>query len=287
MNSSAGAPPGLRGAWGQLWIIAGEEYRRSLETRWLFGFATLFAGVVLALSYFGLVASREVGFQSLARVTLSLLNLVLILVPLTSLMLGTQSLTRSPESLALLLAQPVRRRDVLVGKYLGTLAAMSIAQLHGFGGGGLLVAMSSGSEQVWGYVALVGLSLGLAAASLALAFLVAARWPDRVRALSVALMVWIGQVVLYDLLVLGLSAVLRGLALQQILVPALLLNPVDLVRVLTTLAVGSGALFGPTSASLVRTFGGPIGVSVSLAALACWIAGPVMLAVRVFDRRDL
>ena len=36
-----------------------------------------------------------------------------------------------------------------------------------------------------------------------------------------------------DLLVLGLSAVLRGLALQQILVPALLLNPVDLVRVLT------------------------------------------------------
>ena len=69
-NSIAGRRPA-----NILMVIAAHEYRRALETRWLFGFALIFAAVVLALSYFGLVASREVGFQSLARLTLSLLNL--------------------------------------------------------------------------------------------------------------------------------------------------------------------------------------------------------------------
>ena len=270
-----------------LGVIALHEYRRALETRWLFGFALIFAVVVLALSYFGLVASREVGFQSLARLTLSLLNLVLVLVPLAALTFGTQSLARDPEALALLLAQPVRRRDVLLGKYLGTLAALWAAELLGFGGGGILVALSAGSGQGPGYAVLVALSMALAASSLALAFLIAALWPERVRSLSAALLLWIVQVILYDLLVLGLSAVLRGVALEQLLVPALLLNPVDLVRVLTTLAVGSGALFGPTSASLVRLFGAPAGIAASLGALVLWIVGPLALAVRVFERRDL
>ena len=270
-----------------LGVIALHEYRRALETRWLFGFALIFAVVVLALSYFGLVASREVGFQSLARLTLSLLNLVLVLVPLAALTFGTQSLARDPEALALLLAQPVRRRDVLLGKYLGTLAALWAAELLGFGGGGILVALSAGSGQGPGYAVLVALSMALAASSLALAFLIAAIWPERVRSLSAALLLWIVQVILYDLLVLGLSAVLRGVALEQLLVPALLLNPVDLVRVLTTLAVGSGALFGPTSASLVRLFGAPAGIAASLGALVLWIVGPLALAVRVFERRDL
>lgn len=42
-------------------IVAAEEYRRALETRWLFAFTALFALLVLGLSYFGLAQSREVG----------------------------------------------------------------------------------------------------------------------------------------------------------------------------------------------------------------------------------
>ena len=73
-------------------VIAREEYRRALETRWLFLFTILFALLVLGLSFFGLAQSREVGFQGFARVTLSLMNLVLIIVPLAALLLGVTSL---------------------------------------------------------------------------------------------------------------------------------------------------------------------------------------------------
>ena len=68
--------------------------------------------------------------------------------------------------------------------------------------------------------------------------------------------------------------------------PSLVLNPVDLVRVLTTLSVGSGALFGPTSAVLVKLFGSAGGVALGVATLIVETAVPLFVAVRIFERRD-
>ena len=98
------------GRWHRVGVVAREEFRQALESRWLFGFTALLAALVLGLSFFGMAQSREVGFQGFARVTLSLMNLVLFIVPLTGLMLGVTSVTGGPGALPLLLAQPVSRR---------------------------------------------------------------------------------------------------------------------------------------------------------------------------------
>jgi Cu-processing system permease protein len=267
-------------------IVAGEEYRRALETRWLFTFTALFALLVLGLSYFGLAQSREVGFQGFSRLTLSLMNLVLFLVPLTGLVVGVGSLAGGGEALPLLLAQPVSRGEVLIGKYLGLCAALSVSQALGFGGGGIVVAFQAGSDQIAGFVALTALSLLLGCLSLAAALCIASVAADRLRALSMALLLWLSMVVLYDVAILGATALLRGLPLQAVLIPALLVNPVDLVRVLITIAVGSGALFGPTSAVLVRFFGGGGGVLLALGALLVETLVPLLIALHVFRRRD-
>lgn len=275
-----------RGSIRRVLVVAREEYRRALETRWLFAFTTLFALLVLGLSYFGLAQSREVGFQGFARVTLSLMNLVLIIVPLTGLMLGVTSIAGAGESLALLLAQPVSRGEVLAGKFLGLAAALGVAQALGFGGGGVVVALNGGTEQVPGFLALTALSLVLGWITLAAAICIAALWPDRLRAMSAALLLWLLMVIAYDLVVLGATTLLSGLPLQSVLFPALIVNPVDLVRVLTTLAVGSGALFGPTSAVLMRMFGTAGGVALGIAVLLVEGVVPLVVAARVFRRRD-
>lgn len=267
-------------------IVAREEFRRALETRWLFAFTALFAVLVLGLSFFGLAQSREVGFQGFSRLTLSLMNLVLFIVPLTGLILGVGSIAGSAETLPLLLAQPVSRGEILAGKYLGLAAAIAVAQALGFGAGGLVVAIQAGPDQVEGFVALTGLSLILGWLSLATSLAIASLLPDRVRALSAALLLWLLLVVAYDLAVLGLTAILQGVPLQAVLFPALLVNPIDLARVLITMAVGSGALFGPTSAVLVKLLGGPGGVALGLAVLAIETAVPLAIAARVFRRRD-
>jgi len=135
---------------GPLMVLVREEHRRALETRWLFGFAIAFAALVLDLSYFGLAQSREIGFQGFGRVTLSLLNLVLLVVPLTGLMLGVASVAGDADALALLLAQPVSRDEVLAGQYLGLFAALTAAQAPGFGGGGGVIGPLAGPGPVRG-----------------------------------------------------------------------------------------------------------------------------------------
>ncbi len=266
-------------------VVAREEYRRALESRWLFGFTAVLAALVLGLSFFGLAQSREVGFQGFARVTLSLMNLVLFIVPLTGLMLGVTSIA-SGGTLPLLLAQPVSRGEVLLGKFAGLAAALTVSQAVGFGAGGALVAFNAGTDQVPGFLALTGLSIALGWLTVSTSLCIGVLWPDRLKAMSGALLLWLLMVVAYDLVVLGATAMLRGLSLQTVLFPALLLNPVDLARVLTTLAVGSGALFGPTSAVLMKTFGSRAGIGLGLLVLAFESAVPLVIAVRVFRRRD-
>lgn len=279
-----GSPFGARIA--RVRVIALEELRLALESRWLFGFTVLFAALVLGLSYFGLAQSREVGLQGFARVTLGLMNLVLLVVPLTGLLLGVTSLTASGESLALLLAQPVTRGEVLAGKYAGLCIALAIAQALGFGGGGLVIALNAGADQLPGFITLTVISIALGMLSVAAALAIAAVFPDRLRALSAALLLWLLMVVAYDLVVLGATAMLSGLPLETVLFPALLLNPVDLCRVLVTLALGSGALFGPTAAVLMKLFGSQWGVAVGAATLVLETVVPLVIAARVFRRRD-
>ena len=55
---------------------------------------------------------------------------------------------------------------------------------------------------------------------------------------------------------------------------------------LVTMAVGRGALFGPTAAVLVRTLGSGPGIAVALAALVVQAVVPLAIAMRAFRRRD-
>jgi Cu-processing system permease protein len=279
--TSAPAEAGI-GRPGQLRVIAREEYRRALESRWLFGFAALLAVLILGLSYFGLAQAREAGFQGFSRVTMSLMNLVLFIVPLTGLVLGEASITSAAGNLELLLAQPISRTDILLGKYLGLGGALSVAQLVGFGGGGIVVAFYAGAAEVPGFAVLGLLSVVLGWLTLSVSLLISVLWPDRLKAMSAALLLWLLMAVAYDLAVLGATAIFQGVPLQTLLFPALLLNPVDLCRVLTVLTIGSGALFGPTSAVMVRMFGAGGGIAIGIAVLAAWLVAGVLIAHRCF-----
>jgi Cu-processing system permease protein len=185
-----------------------------------------------------------------------------------------------------LLAQPIGRVEVFLGKFLGLALALTVAQAVGFGAGGAVVAIQAGAEHVPAFATLTLLSFVLGWVMTAVALLIAATWPDRLRATSAALALWLVLVIAYDLAVLGVSSMLRGVPLQAVLFPALLLNPVDLVRVMTVLATGSGALFGPTSAVLVRLIGSSGGLVLGVAALIVQMAVPLAVGAWVFRRRD-
>jgi Cu-processing system permease protein len=267
--------------------IASESWTRVSASRAVIGFALVFSALALGLSYFGLAGQRTAGFQGFARVTGSLINLVVYLVPLIALVIGTTEVTGRRDSLALMLAQPVRRRDVLLGSFLGVGGALVSALVIGLGGAGVFLAVRTDTASLGGYLVLVGAAVGLVLAFLAVAFLIGVVLLDRVKAMAAAVIVWFLTVIGYDLVLIGVTAVFRGVPLKSILIPAVMLNPVDIARVAVTLGAGRGALFGPAGATLVDVFGRAPGAAAAATLLLLQIAVPLFIAVRVFRRRDL
>ncbi|MFH2052064.1 MAG: ABC transporter permease [bacterium] len=268
-------------------MVARESLRRVSAARAILLFAVLFGALALGLSFFGLAGQRASGFQGFARLTASLLNLVVYVVPLMALMVGTTEVAGRLHHLSVVLAQPVGRTAVLLGNYLGVAGALAAALVIGLGAAGVLVALQTSTASVGGFLALVATALALLLAFLAVAFLLGVVFLDRLRAMGAAVVFWFAAVVGYDLAVIGVSSLLKGVALKTVLLPAILLNPVDLARVIVTLAGGRGALFGPAGAALVDVFGGPGGTALAAGALVLHVVLPLGAAVVVFRRRDL
>lgn len=269
------------------WIVAEETMRRVAAAKATVAFAIAFSILSLGVSYFGLAGYQASGFQGFGRVTTSLFNLVVYLVPLLALILGTAEVAGRREALALVLAQPVGRLEVLLGSYLGLALALTAALVVGLGSAGALILLQTSAASLNAYIVLVLLSVMLLLAFLAVSFLIAVLFLDRLRSMAASILVWFACVIGYDLALIGITSVLRGLPLKSFLLPAILLNPVDISRVLVTLAGGRGALFGPAGATLVETFGKPAGAAVAVAALLLQVLIPLGICVKVFRTRDL
>lgn len=269
-------------------IIARRELTEAVRSRWVLLSAALFALLALALA---LVGMRSVGLSGVAgfsRTAIGLLNLVLYLVPLLALLLSITSMAAEREegALEVLLAQPITRRAVVLGKFAGLGGALACALFGGFGGAGLVIALAGGDLTASGYLMLVLRSLGLGLCFISLGLWLASSSASRLRALTWGLLLWFASVLLYDVLVVGATALLGGAALKGALGLLLVANPVDLVRIAALIQLGGVDSFGLTAQALIGFLRGPSGATLLALALLAWIVVPLIGAVRAFGRRD-
>lgn len=219
------------------------------------------------------------------RVVLSLLNVVLLLVPLVSVVFGTMYVYSAREFTELLLAQPVGRRSLFAGLYLGLALPLAGAFLVGVGLPFVIHARPEAA--LWGPLAML-LTAGLLLTFVftAVAMLLAILFDDRAKGLGGAILIWLGCAVLYDGLILLLITMFRDYPLEQPVLALTLLNPIDLGRVLLLLQFDTAALMGYTGAVFERFFGTSGGRITVLAALVIQATVPLALASRVFQRKD-
>ncbi len=270
-------------------IIAAQELKVNLRQRWTLVFAVVFAALSLAISYFGLITQAIVGFQGFVRTAASLLNLVLCLVPVVALMMASLSFNGEKGVAELLFSQPVTRTSILLGKAAGLSAALGAALLFGFGAAGLLIALDTGSEGSFRYLAFLCFSLLLEMVFIALGAMIAIASSSRARSFGYALFAWFFFVLFYDLLAMGLAFVLNERTSNRLIFVSLFGNPVDLARVGSMLTLADTSIFGATGAALVKALGGNRGVAAAVAACALllWIALPLFIANRILRRRDI
>ena len=271
-------------------LVARQELVLAVRSRWTQIFAAVFAALALAVAASGYVLSGGHGVQDFARTAASLVQLVLLLVPLTSLLIGVLSLAPERGAAELLFSQPVSRRTILLGKLLGLFEALVAAQALGFGAAGLVIFSQSGNEGLAGFLMLFGASAVLTAIFLGLAALLAAAaiGRRRTRALALALVVWFVTVVLFDVAALGLASLLPSGPASRVLIVGVLVNPVDAVRTATLLGIEGAAAFGAASLAFLRFTKGPWGAAGLLGlSLLFWITVPALAAVERLRRTDV
>ena len=273
-----------------LLLIARQELLLAVRSRWTLIFAVVFALLALAVAASGYVLSGGSGFQDFARTSASLVQLVVLLVPLASLLMGVLALAPERGAAELLFSQPVSRPVILMGEMLGLFGALAGAQLIGFGLAGAIVFRQSGEEGAAGYLALVAGSLSLTAAFLSIAALIAAGAAGRrrTRALAVALVAWFASVILIDLAALGVASLLRSGAASRLLIVSVIVNPAGAVRTGALLGIEGTAAFGSASLALLRFTHGPGGAALVLAlSVLAWVVLPAAAAARRLKRADL
>jgi len=256
--------------------IARYQLQDVVRSRWIIFYGLFFLVLTDALFRFG--GSGE-------RVLLSLMNVVLIAVPLISIVLGAMYVYASREFTELLLSQPVRRRSLFYGLFLGLVIPLSGAFVLGTG---LPFVYHSGfaAAGVGSVMLLVGTGVLLTLVFASLAFLVALRAEDRIKGLGICLALWLFFTVIFDGLVLLGIHLFAAYPIEQPAIALSLLNPVDVGRILLLLNFEISALMGFTGAVFQNFFGSLTGQLITVAALLTWMVVPFAFGLRAFARKN-
>jgi Cu-processing system permease protein len=269
-----------------IWTLAQKELRDALRNRWFLLYTAAFAVLALAFSYLALAGAGIVGFAGFGRTAASLINLVLLIVPLMALTVGAQSLAGEWErgTLGYLLTQPVHRYEIFLGKYLGLALSLLAALTLGFGISGLVMAIGgAGSADPAQYVQLTWLAFLLSLTMLSVGFLVSAFTRRASVAVGIGLFLWLAFVFLGDLGMMGTSMALR-VPIANLFVMSLS-NPLQVFKMAAILNIRATLdILGPAGIYAVQRYGAVL-LGVFLAVLAIWIVLPALVAYARFAAR--
>lgn len=246
---------------------------------WIWGFAAIFGLIALALAIVSSLMSTSFTGFGFDRTTATLLNVMLLLVPLISLILGANAVTVSRGQWEMLLSQPISVTSLVTGKWLGVWIGVGGAIAVSLGGAGLVVALLSGSDGINPYLTMGAVGVLLSGSCVGIGVLLGVVLRERMKALVGAVLLWLVLVFVYDWAVIGV-ALLSGRRLSLGTVWALLaLNPADLSRVLSVSSLATPEILGPTGAVLARA--GSRTQGLLWICLGMWVALPTWVAGKI------
>lgn len=267
--------------------ILQKELRDARRNRWFLLYALAFAGLSLSLAWMTLSGVGGNGLAGYGRTSASLINLILLIVPLMGLTLGALSLAgeRDKGTLLYLMAQPINQVELLLGKFLGLALALVAAIGLGFGLTAVLITLNGGGGEVGTYTALLLLACLLAVATLSVGYLISAVVQRGATAVGLALFLWLILVFFGDLGLMG-SALVLQLDPNQLFLLALI-NPLQLFKIAAILDLRSNLeVLGPVGVYAFRTYGAQLR-PLLVGLLLLWVAMPFVAATQIFKRKGV
>jgi len=239
--------------------------------------------IVLAYTLFLLAISLTVFNleDNSAKGILSLLNVILIIVPLVSIIFATIYMYNAAEFIELLVSQPLKRTSLLLSVFSGLAISLLLAFLVG---AGLPVLIYS----PWRIgLAMITVGMGLTLVFVSLAILASVITRDKAKGMGISILLWFYFSLIYDGIVLFILFQFSDYPLEKASIAFSSLNPIDLGRIVILLKMDVSAMMGYTGAVFKDFFGGRWGTIYSSCIILVWIGAPLSLAIRRFNRKDL
>ncbi|MBR9845630.1 MAG: ABC transporter permease [Algicola sp.] len=223
--------------------------------------------------------------NDLSKAVITLMNVIIVLVPLIGTIFGVMYYYNSKEFTELLLAQPLKRSSIFLGQYLGVALSLSISLVLGLGIPFVFYGLFE-SNAIWDFSLLLITGTFLTLIFTALAFNIALSNENKIKGFGYAILLWLFLAIIYDGLFLMTLIMFEDYPLDKLSLIGTMLNPIDLSRTLILLKLDISALLGYTGAVFKQFFGTSFGFIVSLVMLTIWVVLPVLRIVFKSKHKD-
>ena len=247
-----------------------------MRSRWsyvYFAFYLLLGTVLLFLN------------TDLSKAVITLMNVIIVLVPLIGTIFGVMYYYNSKEFTELLLAQPLKRSSIFLGQYLGVALSLSMSLILGLGIPFIFYGLFK-SNAIWDFSLLLITGTFLTFIFTVLAFNIALSNENKIKGFGYAILLWLFLAVIYDGLFLMSLILFEDYPLDKLSLFGSMFNPIDLSRILILLKLDISALLGYTGAVFKKFFGTNFGLIVSIIMLTLWVILPVLRIVSKSKKKD-
>ncbi len=252
------------------------DAKNILRSKWIIIYTILFFAITEGLFHLS---------GTSAKVHISLMNIMLITIPLVSIVFAAMHIYSSREFTELLLSQPVHRKNVFLSSFLSVNCALAGAFVVGSGLPLIFHTIHNTTQCINSLLLLANGAL-ITIIYTGFAFIIATTISEKTRGFGLILLVWISTSILYDAMLLLFLFLLRDYPTDY---PALILsflNPIDLSRISLSLVLDQSALMGYTGALYRSLYGSGTGILLSLAVMIVWAIIPFLWARKRFLIKD-
>ncbi|MBC7081281.1 MAG: ABC transporter permease [Thermoplasmatales archaeon] len=185
--------------------IAKKEFMDNWRNKWIIALSAIFLILTLVISYFS-----KGEWQSLSATIVGMMSFVEFLIPILGLMLGYATIAGEKErgSLAIVLSYPVKRWEVLLGKFLGLSCVIASSIFIGFGIAGIVIGMNVKEVKWMEYFSFIALSILLGIVYVAISIMISSLFKKRATAMGGAIFTWFLFSMIWGIILFGLLIII-------------------------------------------------------------------------------
>lgn len=271
-----------------VYSIAKKEFTDNLKNKWIISLTIIFIILTIAAS----VLAGGGGVGKIDETVTTILSISVLLIPLIAIMLGFSTISGEAESgsLSVVLSYPVKRLEVLLGKFFGLGMVIVTSCVLGFGTGGIVIVVRAGSSEIGSYIGFILFTILLGFIYLSLSICFSALCKKRVTSLGAGIVIFFWSMII-GTIIFGIYLATGGsfddfqsgnTDLPTWFWATVFVSPSDMNQASVMLLFDIKEVFG-----FEVSPPGFVNLSSLLFIQLIWIIVPLLLAYRFFEKRDI